>query len=104
MKILVGRRKLATIPNLNCALGSIGIDTYIIFMDTTSNDIQFDVLGEVDWGVGQVHRDTSVRIIINDLQENFEPSRLHGLKFMNLGERLVLSVVFKYVDICARIH
>lgn len=29
------------------------------------------VFDEVDWEVGQVHRDRSVRIIIHDLQEKF---------------------------------
>lgn len=106
------------IPSVRAAaakgLGQIGLSTgdlqaldpllkYLAVMLTklqTSTDIEFDVLGEVVWSVGQVHHDSTFRLI-DDLQGKLWVIYDTSLEMHELREKV--SVVHKYVDLRARI-
>lgn len=65
-----------------------------------STEIEFDVLGEVVWAVGQVHHDDTFRLI-DDLQGKLWVIYDTSPEMQELREKV--SVVHKYVDLRARI-
>ena len=65
-----------------------------------SADIEFDVLGEVVWAIGQVHHDATFRLI-DDLQAKLWVIYDTSPEMDALREKV--SVVHKYVDLRARI-
>lgn len=66
----------------------------------SSADIEFPVLSEVVWAIGQVHHDQTI-YLIEDLQAKLWTIYDTSLEMRKLLERV--SMVYKYVDLHARI-